>query len=127
MYSVICIFMAQLFRERTGIMLDGRSYLTKTGQSTPEESCQYGIDQLLLAMPIFNTLNEQLEADRKKGLAAASVSLVPSPRNENGSKGKVKSDPKRHAGMMDVEHAICCLETGWLYMMQVHIYLSSNA
>lgn len=31
-YVVICIFMAQLFRERTGIMIEGRSYLVKSGQ-----------------------------------------------------------------------------------------------
>lgn len=31
-YVVICIFMAQLFRERAGIMAEGRSYLVKSGQ-----------------------------------------------------------------------------------------------
>eukprot|EP01035_Chromulina_nebulosa_P023525 gene23525-30496_t len=108
-FVLICVFMAQLFRERTDIMMDGRSYLVKNGQSTPEESIQYGIDQLLQAMPIFTTLNAQLD-EKRKGAAAAAVSLVSSsPRS--GQTGV-------HAGMMDVEHSICCLETGWLYMIQ---------
>ena len=103
-------------------------------QSSPEESIQYGIDQLLQAMPIFTTLNAQLD-EKRKGAAAAAVSLVPSPRS--GSLLAPRYSVLAHyisyllamlsgakaggeqLGMMDIEHAICCMETGWQYMIQV--------
>ena len=81
-------------------------------------------------MPIFTTLNAQLD-EKRKGAAAAAVSLVSSsprsghPPNTNYVVIPLSSlccPPGKtgvHAGMMDVEHSICCLETGWLYMIQV--------
>ena len=86
-------------------------------------------------MPIFTTLNAQLD-EKRKGAAAAAVSLVSSsPRSGQVASNSIycgvmslssvllryypPGQAGLHAGMMDVEHSICCLETGWLYMIQV--------
>jgi len=47
-----------------------------------------------------------------KGAHAAAQSLV-SPTKKTQQEGEESS------GMMEVEHALCCLEAGWLYMIQV--------
>lgn len=74
MYAVISIFVARLFRERA-LLVCNRSFLSK--RSTPEESVQYGLDQVLEAFPVYFL-------------------------------------SKPHA----MEHALCCLEAGWLYVVQ---------
>eukprot|EP01038_Epipyxis_sp_PR26KG_P007843 gene7843-10650_t len=52
MYAVMCMYMGRLFRERA-LLIFNRSILSK--RSTPEDSVQHGIDQILEAFPILYT------------------------------------------------------------------------
>lgn len=50
MYSIICIYMGHLYRERSSL-INTRSFLKE--RSTPAESLQYGLDQVLEAAPLL--------------------------------------------------------------------------
>lgn len=73
MFAIVSVMMGHMFRERATLISD-RSFLS--ARSTPEDSLEYGIDQLLDAIPV--------------------ISL---------------------ARVHTFEHAICCLEMGWLYVL----------
>lgn len=51
MFSIISIFMGKLFRERS-MLISQRNFLAE--RSSAEESLQYGVDQMLEAMPILS-------------------------------------------------------------------------
>ncbi len=59
MYALISVFMGKLFRERS-LLISHRNFLSE--RSTPDESLQYGVDQVLEAIPIFmNSRTHQVE------------------------------------------------------------------